>query len=537
MVVPASFLEDRVRYMMRPEPTGGANMTSAEKREPSMADHSAFQERELKLEFDVGDIGRLLHHPVIVGAQPIPQSSGILSATYFDTPDQALRRAGISLRIRKHHGRFIQTIKAETGPRGVAFDRAEWESEVDGHLDKAAARATPLQPILDDDATRVQIQPVFSVRTRRHAFLIERYDAKIELALDRAKVKAGRRSQRITEIELELKAGEPRSLFLVTKELGQAAPLRLSAMAKSEHGYRLAENVAPKPVKANPPEIKRGLPCFQAFQTIARETLSQIIQNEELVRTFGDPEALHQMRVGFRRLKTANSFFKKMLAGRETEAIKQELRRAAKVLGQARDLDVLYQNLKEGDASEQTDADLDDVTERRKAAYATVALDLDKPRFKTALLHAAIWVEAGNWLTRPSDDAIAARDRPVEILAAKSLAKRWKRIRRDAKRIADLPSEKRHALRVRIKALRYGAEFFASVFKGRGTAQRRKSLLSSFEHLQDVLGEMNDIAVRQNVLPALIDRQPDDTAARMETLLGHAKSAARTLRSTKPFWE
>ncbi|KAB0267614.1 CHAD domain-containing protein [Microvirga brassicacearum] len=520
----------------RTKANGNGCMASARKRKNSPADDSAPREHELKLVCNSRDIGHLLHNPVIADAQPLPDSSGILTAIYFDTPDQALRRAGMSLRIREHQGRLVQTIKAEQGPRGVAFDRAEWETEVDGTLDQTAARKTPLQPFVDDEATRVQIRPLFTVRTRRHAFLVGRDNSAIELVLDRTIVAAGERSDQVTEIELELKDGEPRALFLTVKDLLGAAPMRLSMLAKSERGYRLLDAFPAQPVKAAHAAVPAGEQSANAFQMIAAETLSQIVQNEELLRSYGDPEALHQMRVGFRRLRTALSFFKEMLAGSETRGIRKELRRAAKLLAEARDLDVLHQRLHENGTLESSQAALDEVEEQRNRAYATLAQNLDKPRFKKALLRAAIWIEAGTWLTDASARTVRARDRPVEKLARRALARRWNRIRRDAKRIDDLSTEKRHKFRMRIKALRYGSEFFADTFKGRARGSRRKSLLKSLEQLQDILGEMNDLTVRRRLLPSLVDSRAEADAARLQTLMRRAGVAARRLRSAKPFW-
>ncbi|MDF2813701.1 MAG: hypothetical protein K0S56_4732, partial [Microvirga sp.] len=96
--------------------------------------------------------------------------------------------------------------------------------------------------------------------------------------------------------------------------------------------------------------------------------------------------------------------------------------------------------------------------------------------------------------------------------------------------------EKRHKFRMRIKALRYGSEFFADTFKGRATGSRRKSLLKSLEQLQDILGEMNDLTVRQRLLPSLVNSRPEADPVRLQTLMRRAGVAARRLRSAKPFW-
>ena len=46
--------------------------------------------------------------------------------TYFDTPDRALERAGVSLRVGSADGTRVQTLKADRQD-SVAADRAEWE--------------------------------------------------------------------------------------------------------------------------------------------------------------------------------------------------------------------------------------------------------------------------------------------------------------------------------------------------------------------------------------------------------------------------
>ncbi|MFC6436663.1 CYTH domain-containing protein [Novosphingobium resinovorum] len=65
-------------------------------------------EMELKLELDAASMAALGASELLADA-PIAVSQ---RAIYFDTPDQALRRGELSLRIRREGERRVQTVKA-----------------------------------------------------------------------------------------------------------------------------------------------------------------------------------------------------------------------------------------------------------------------------------------------------------------------------------------------------------------------------------------------------------------------------------------
>ena len=60
--------------------------------------------------------------------------------------------------------------------------------------------------------------------------------------------------------------------------------------------------------------------------------------------------------------------------------------------------------------------------------------------------------------------------------------------------------------------------------------------MKSLEHLQDVLGEMNDIAVGDAALANNHTSLPDSAEA-VRALMPMAEAAARRMRSIRPFWE
>lgn len=508
-------------------------MGSSKKARNRLADRSeAPREVELKLEIAAGAVGRLLDHPLVAKAQPDPDQSGHLSAIYFDTPDLDLRKSGLSLRIRRRNGSSVQTIKAEDKSRSLALDRSEWEQAVVAGLDFGAAAGTPLARLIAKKGLRESIQPVFGIETERRAFKVEHDGALVELALDDAAATAGDSTARFAELELELKQGAPAALFRLAHDLARAAPLRLAPVTKSERGYGLLGREAPVPVRAQDIEIDADASCAEAFQIVARSCLSQMIANESVLRRAPDPEAVHQMRVGLRRLRAAMSLFKTMLAGQETDAIKQGLRWVGRKLGPARDLDVLLGSLREAAESPGAEDAIADTERRRLKAYDVLQKALDSPRYMGAILETAAWIEAGQWL---GNEKRASRS--AEKHAAKELSRRRKTILREAKHLEKLQDDERHALRIRIKKMRYGAEFFASLFTGKKAKKRRKAMLTSLEHLQDLLGEMNDIAVGSAMVPSLAQSDPERAEQRLAKLLSKAVATAHDLPGAKPFWK
>src|SRR5947208_2877713 len=140
-----------------------------------------------------------------------------LVSVYFDTPDCKLRRNGVALRIRRQGRQRVQTVKTENGGDN-AFSRGEWETEITGHVpDLRLVKSTPLAPLLKDK-TRRSLRPVFETEIERSSLPLRIGKSEIELSLDRGWIRAGKRRESVSEIELELKTGEPRDLAVLAEK-------------------------------------------------------------------------------------------------------------------------------------------------------------------------------------------------------------------------------------------------------------------------------------------------------------------------------
>src|SRR5579859_1327131 len=125
---------------------------------------------------------------------------------------------------------------------------------------------------------------------------------------------------------------------------GPSAPLcaLLQAMAEAVPFSVNPDGSRPaKPVKAKPPLLHRAMEADEAFRLIAASAISHLSVNGDYLKRTGDPEAVHQMRVGLRRLRAAMTMFKPLLGDPVSQSLRSELRWLQQTLGAARDWDVL----------------------------------------------------------------------------------------------------------------------------------------------------------------------------------------------------
>jgi inorganic triphosphatase YgiF len=439
-------------------------------------------EVELKFDVEPASVARLRAAPALAAAEARSEDSESL---YFDTAEGALRRAGVSLRVRRSGGRIVQAAKRKKGNAAGLFVREEWEAELARFaLDLDAFRPAPVRRLLGK-VDREALKPVVRTRFTRTAWQLGHLGSRIEVVLDEGTVAAGGRKAILTELELELKQGKPSALFALAEELGRAAPLRLGTMSKSERGYALAEGRLGKAAKAEPVRLDPAASEAAAFEAAAFSCLRQFRLNEIALLEGADPEALHQARVGLRRLRSAMTLFRPTLRGKDYQHLREELRWFAGRFGDARNCDILL-------AKDAPPPFADDATLRAKVgkerdkAYRRVTVALDSPRGRALMLRFALWLELGGWRSRPrAAGAVAA-------LAAHQLEGQWRKVRRRGGALGTLDAETEHQLRVDVKKLRYAAEFLTDVYRVQPQAGRRSRFIAALKDLQDELGVAND---------------------------------------------
>lgn len=454
-------------------------------------------EIELKLALDSRHLQRLKRHPLLADSRPQARK---LHSIYFDTPDFALMRRGVALRLRRVGYHWVQTVKAEAAAVGALTSRPEWEVQVADNTpdfgvlpDEARALFADLDPTL--------IAPAFITEFKRQAWLVERGGSAMEVALDAGAIRGGAPGQPLVEqplceLEIELKSGPAVALFDLALNLLSAAPLRVEPRSKAARGYALAGAFQPAPVKAIRPELADAMPAGQAWAAIVQAALTQasanvpgfLAQPEEI-------EYLHQMRVGLRRLRAAAGLRKSL--GLARPAWDTALRDLMHTLNPARDWDVFIAEtlpgLQAAFAADPIDEALLAQVQQAAARARRKALDaVASPVFTRLVL------EMGRDLLTLPDTELVAREWAAHVLGG-----RWEDLRKQARKMDRLGPGGLHEMRIAAKRLRYAADAFEALY-----GKRVRKFIGHLSALQDDLGLANDVAVSSGLLRGLGLKQP-----------------------------
>ncbi|ARS27551.1 CYTH and CHAD domain-containing protein [Sphingomonas sp. KC8] len=480
-------------------------------------------EIELKLDVTPASAAMMEASPLLTG---IAAHDHTHHAVYFDTPDQALRAAGLSLRIRRTDGRRIQTLKVAGAAAVGLFARREWEREAIGDW-PTIDESMPLHTLIGGfDPAR--LAPVFEVRVERRLRNLQFGDAAIELAIDHGTVVAAGRSEDFCEVELELKEGAPAALFGFARALAGIAPARCGILSKAERGYRLVARLNESAVRAQAVPLTPDMTSAEGFEAIAAACLRQFRLNEILVRTRRDPAALHQARVALRRLRSAISMFRAMLNDDRRDTMAERLRSVGDGMALARAIDVLIDTTADEALRHQ-------LARHRMAAYDAAIAILNGPACASLMLDLAEWIAIGPWRTAPVDADLCDVRLPDAAAAALD---RFRRRIKQAGPLNERDDEERHRVRIAAKRLRYATEYFGPLFKSRKAAKRHAAISDALEILQERLGRLNDIAT----IPELFRQigmdgaQPPIDPAERETLIIEAAAACAAVLDAKRFW-
>jgi len=266
------------------------------------------------------------------------------------------------------------------------------------------------------------------------------------------------------------------------------------------------------------PVLPAGASTRDAFMAHLRALVRMVEANVPGAAAARDPEYLHQLRAGLRRLRSTLRAFRPLLRRRKYAACDRALRDILRALGPARDWDVFL--------GAHGDSRLAPAARRkRREAQRAVRAVLRPAPLGRILRGLLAWEDAAPWRTHAEPDQAAAK------FAPRALQTLRQSLRKAAQGIDWSDAARRHKVRIRAKRLRYGCECLSAACGERAVWPYLKRL----RKLQRILGELNDLVVQRALLGELAREAGLRPAASAlsELLAARERDLARKVA---PYW-
>ncbi len=276
---------------------------------------------------------------------------------------------------------------------------------------------------------------------------------------------------------------------------------QLRKRLESLHPMQQEEGI--QPLRAEVILLEEQASVHSAAQHILLNCLSQMVGNEAAVLYLDDPEGVHQMRIGLRRLRAAFKLFRKSIPRRIVAPQLESFSRLLELLGEARDWDVF---IEESLLPIRREMDNDtlvplifEANGKRAQIYRSLRSLFYQQQYNQNLLTLVQWVENGGWLTMVEEKQQHLLQQPVADFAHARLQQQHQKIVGYDQALEWMGAEQLHQLRIEIKKQRYAAEFLHSLYRKRQTRPYQQRL----KRLQDSLGIVNDITTAHRLLERL----------------------------------
>ena len=413
-----------------------------------------------------------------------------LEAAYYDTSDLRLAREGMTLRRRTGGEDDGWHLKVPVS--GIVGARDELRLPL-----TAGVSGEPPADLLHTVRAVVRhsrIGLVATLRTTRTTLVlsVDSGHPAAELVDDTVSVVdgSGHVAARFRELELEERDGTPPELV---EQI--AAALVASGAVSGEFVSKAVRALGPRatapPEVPEPDTVKPKDPARAAVQAYIATHTRALRWADLAVRQDAD-DAVHQMRVAARRLRSGLRVFRPLLEADWANALRDELAWVASGLGGLRESEVLLGRL-EGHLPDEAEAARSllrkELSDRLAAARSHALEMLDSDRYLD--LHDALVAASADPATT------AAAEEPARDVLRPLVAGAWKRLAKRAKTlIADeaatpegAPDDEWHQTRIAAKRARYAAEAVAPVLGSDAVAFAKQ-----LSRVTEVLGDHQDAA-------------------------------------------
>ena len=462
-----------------------------------------------------------------VGAAPLKTKK--LDATYYDTRDLRLARAGVSLRHRLGDDP-PWTVKLPDGDTGPVMSRREIT------FAGPAGTIPPEAAALVRAYTRGEaLAAVARLKTERSRVGLSVDGTPVaEVADDEVSVFHGRRlASRFREVEVEVEEEAPDGLLDAV-----VGRLRQAGAGEPDTTPKVVRALGPRALEPLPGAVTRvgtDSSMGEVVRAAVANALARIVGHDPGVRLGDDPEDVHQARVGTRRLRSDLRTFRPLLDSEWLAGLREEAGWYAGLLGEVRDIEVLMERLDhqartlpKDDAAAVTPI-VNRLAKEREAARGRLLEGMDSDRY-VALLDRLVDAATEPRFAAPGGGRDPARQAATDLLPG-LVQRPWRRLAKAVQALPETPAdEELHAVRILAKHTRYAAEAAAPVIGKQATA-----FAKAIAAVQTVLGDHQDACVMEDWLRRSVPKTRSTREAMLiGQLIGLQRAEAQTKRGEWP---
>jgi CHAD domain-containing protein len=405
-----------------------------------------------------------------------------LDATYFDTADLRLAEAGVTMRRRTGGEDAGWHVKLPVGPerrREVHLPLTEADDTV----------PTELSSLLVGHTGGRALRRCARITTERDRWQLVDANGGVlaEVVSDEVTGQAfgrqGRPAKTWQETEVELHEGRPALLEQVSRRLAEAGAPRSDRPSKLARVLRTHRG-------ATQPELGRKASSAEVVGRYLADQVSAMRAADVALR-LDEPEALHDLRVSIRRLRSCLRVFRKLFLASGIRTVSTELAWLSGVLGEARDVEVLRERISRSMHALPDElvlgpvwAELDRLLAKREArTMATVHETISGPRYLA--LQNSLDNLLVNQPYRPKAQRSAKKVLPRQVKRS------YRKVRSSVDEASSVQGDERatalHNVRKKVKRLRYSCEAVEPVI-----GKPAKKIKQRSKRIQRLLGDHHD---------------------------------------------
>jgi CHAD domain-containing protein len=448
-------------------------------------------ETEIKYELPAGvALPKLDELTAVAAVQPADEEN--LDAQYFDTDDLRLIHAGVTLRRRVGGHDEGWHLKTPAGPH----TRREFHSPLrDGDFEVPKE----LMDLILVHTRGNPVRPTAVIKTQRQRLLLlgEKGNSLAELAVDdvHAHRENGDPAPRgWREVELELTGGDGALLKAADKALRDGGLHRSDQSAKFARAMGVGPRHRPAAAGATAAQATAGavITAYLAEQAGLMKALDPAVRGDQ-------PDAVHQMRIAVRRLRSTLRTFGSLIWKRNTDRLAGELKWLGTELGGARDAEVLLGHLRAETGALPAELVLGPVQARIQGHFAQVSARAKEA--VTAALRSQRYFELLDQLDALIDGPALtpAASKPATAVLPRAVRHSYRRTARRMDRAEATPAGRKHGAalhraRRAAKRTRFAAEAVAPA-----CGQPAQRFARKLKKVQSTLGDHQDSVIARQV--------------------------------------